>query len=60
MEADTAKRVALYEEIEQGIRDNSPYVFAFQSVANTGLRAEVKGFDGGGAVGYVKFWLVSK
>lgn len=44
MEADPAKRAAMYQDMQKEILANSPFVIMFQQIEVAGLRSNVKGF----------------
>ena len=60
LEQDPAKRIEMYAELQQQIRDTSPFIVMFQQARQTGVRANVKGFYTGGAVDATAYWLVTK
>ncbi len=60
LEQDPAKRIEMYAELQQQIRDTSPFIVMFQQARETGVRANVKGFYTGGAVDAVAYWLATK
>lgn len=59
-ERDTAKREAMYEEIQRRHRDNSAFVMMFQQARQDAMRANVEGFFAGGATDSVTYWTVTK
>jgi peptide/nickel transport system substrate-binding protein len=59
-EKDTAKRTAMYEEIQRKHRDNSAFVMMFQQARQDAMRANVMGFYAGGATDSVTYWTVTK
>ena len=59
-ERDTAKREAMYEEIQRRHRDNSAFVMMFQQARQDAMRANVEGFYAGGATDSVTYWTVTK
>ena len=60
MERDTDARRSLYEEIQRRHRDDSPFIAMFQSIDQTGMRANVQGFYTGGAIDSATYWLATK
>jgi peptide/nickel transport system substrate-binding protein len=59
-EKDTAKRKAMYEDIQRKVRDNSAFVLMFQQARQDALRANVNGFYAGGATDSVVYWTITK
>ncbi len=59
-EKDTAKRTAMYEEIQRKHRDGSAFVMMFQQARQDAMRANVTGFYAGGATDSASFWIVTK
>ena len=59
-EKDSAKREAMYAEIQTRHRDDSAFVLMFQQQSQTGLRSNVQNFYTGGATDSVVYWLVTK
>jgi peptide/nickel transport system substrate-binding protein len=60
LEKDTAKRKAMYEEIQRRHRDNGAFVMMFQQARQDAMRANVNGFYAGGATDAVTYWTVTK
>jgi peptide/nickel transport system substrate-binding protein len=60
MERDSDARRELYEEIQRRHRDDSPFIVMFQSIDQTGMRANVEGFYTGGAIDSATYWLATK
>jgi peptide/nickel transport system substrate-binding protein len=46
-EQDPAKRIAIYQELQREVRDNSPFIFTFQGRDPVVLRDNVKGYAQG-------------
>ncbi len=59
-EPDTAKRAAMYEEMQRVHRDTSAFVVMFQMARQDIVRANVKGFHAGGATDSASYWTVTK
>jgi peptide/nickel transport system substrate-binding protein len=59
-EKDTAKRTAMYEEIQRKHRDGSAFVMMFQQARQDAMRANVSGFYAGGATDSATYWTVTK
>ncbi|SOC04993.1 peptide/nickel transport system substrate-binding protein [Rhodobacter sp. JA431] len=59
-ERDTAKRAAIYEEMQRIHRDSSAFVLMFQQARQSAMRANVSGFYTGGATDSATYWLVTK
>ena len=59
-EQDTAKRKAMYEDLQRSVRDNSAFVFMFQQARQDAMRANVTGFYSGGATDSVSYWTITK
>jgi peptide/nickel transport system substrate-binding protein len=59
-ETDTAKRIAMYEDIQRRHRDGSAFVMMFQQARQDALRANVQGFSAGGATDSATYWTVTK
>lgn len=59
-EKDTAKRKAMYEEIQRKHRDNSAFVMMFQQARQDVMRANVNGFHAGGATDSATYWMITK
>lgn len=60
LEQDSAKRVAMYDDLQKKHRETSPFIVMFQQARQTGLRANVQNFYTGGAVDAAAYWLVTK
>ncbi|MDO5706347.1 MAG: ABC transporter substrate-binding protein [Paracoccus sp. (in: a-proteobacteria)] len=60
LEGDTDKRREMYLEIQQEYRDSAPILPMFQRIEQTGLRQNVEGWSGGGAVTSVQYRSVTK
>jgi peptide/nickel transport system substrate-binding protein len=60
VEKDTAKRTAMYEEIQRKHRDGSAFVMMFQQARQDAMRANVSGFYAGGATDSATYWTVTK
>ena len=59
-ERDTAKRTAIYEELQRTHRDTSAFVPLFQQARQDAMRANVRGFYAGGATDAASYWTVTK
>lgn len=59
-ERDSAKRAAMYEEMQRIHRDTSAFVLMFQQTYQTAMRANVAGFDTGGSTDSAAYWQVTK
>lgn len=59
-EQDTAKRKAMYEEIQKAHTDASPFLYMFQEVRKVAVRADVKGLVLGLTFSDDRYWNVSK
>ncbi|SOC09318.1 ABC transporter substrate-binding protein [Rhodobacter maris] len=59
-EVDTAKRAAMYEDMQRTHRDTSAFVLMFQQARQDAMRANVKGFYAGGATDSATYWTVTK
>jgi peptide/nickel transport system substrate-binding protein len=59
-EQDTAKRKAMYEDLQRSVRDNSAFVIMFQQARQDAMRANVTGFYSGGATDSVSYWTITK
>lgn len=60
VEKDTAKREAMYRDLQAKVRDNSAFVFMFQQARQDAMRANVNGFYAGGATDSASYWTVTK
>jgi peptide/nickel transport system substrate-binding protein len=60
VEKDTAKREAMYQDLQAKVRDNSAFVFMFQQARQDAMRANVTGFYAGGATDSASYWTVTK
>ncbi|WP_029064097.1 ABC transporter substrate-binding protein [Labrenzia sp. DG1229] len=59
-ENDREMRIEMYQDIQSGFRDTSPFAIMFQQSAQTAMRDNVNGFSTGQAVTYAAFWQVTK
>lgn len=59
-ENDTAKRAEMYRKIQSDHQKSSPFAVMLQKIEQTGLRANVKGLQTGGAISNVYYWSVTK
>lgn len=59
-EQDTAKRKAMYEEIQKTHTDTSPFLYMFQEVRKVAIRSKVKGLVLGLTFSDDRYWAVSK
>ncbi|WP_415184286.1 ABC transporter substrate-binding protein [Phaeovulum sp.] len=59
-ERDTAKRAAMYEEMQKIHRETSPFVLMYQQTYQTAMRANVNGFSTGGSTDSAAYWQVTK
>jgi len=60
VEQDTAKRQALYEEMQRISQQKSPFICLFQETEQVGMGKTVKGFSTGAAVSSAFYWTVTK
>ena len=60
VENDTAKRAALYEEIQAGFRDTSPFVIMAQQIEQNAMQDDVTNFSSGQAITAASYWQVTK
>jgi peptide/nickel transport system substrate-binding protein len=59
-EQDTAKRKAMYEELQKTHTDTSPFLYMFQEVRKVAIRSKVKGLVLGLTFSDDRYWAVSK
>ena len=59
-ERDRAKRAAMYQAIQREHQKRSPFAIMFQKIEQTGMRANVKGLNPGGAITAVSYWAITK
>ena len=59
-EGDRDKRAAMYQAIQREHQKRSPFAIMFQKIEQTGLRANVKGLNTGGAITAVSYWPITK
>ncbi|MCB6176717.1 ABC transporter substrate-binding protein [Rhodobacter sp. Har01] len=59
-EMDTAKREAMYADIQRKVRDSSAFILMFQQARQDGMHANVTGFYAGGATDSAAYWTVTK
>ncbi len=59
-EGDRDKRAAMYEAIQREHQARSPFAVMFQKIEQTGMRANVKGLNPGGAITAVSYWAITK
>ena len=59
-EGDRDKRAAMYQAIQREHQQRSPFAVMFQMIEQTGLRANVKGLNIGGAITAVSYWPITK
>jgi peptide/nickel transport system substrate-binding protein len=59
LEADPAKRVAMYKELTEYVAHNGPYAVLFQPQNLFALRSNVQGFDWN-PMGYQDLWTLAK
>ena len=59
-EGDREKRAAMYRAIQRDHQKRAPFAIMFQKIEQTGLRANVKGVNTGGAITAVSYWPVTK
>ncbi|GAB4169303.1 MAG: ABC transporter substrate-binding protein [Thalassobaculales bacterium] len=60
VEKDGEKRAAMYRDIQRTHQKTSPFVIMYQVNIQTAMRANVKGFNTGGAVSSTSYWTVTK
>ncbi len=60
LELDTAKRKAMYEEIQTIHQTESPFIPMFQRIEQVASRKGVEGFSAGGSVHNAFYWPVTK
>ncbi len=59
-EGDREKRAAMYEAIQREHQARSPFAVMFQKIEQTGMRANIKGLNPGGAITAVSYWAITK
>ncbi len=59
-EGDRDKRAAMYQAIQREHQQRSPFAVMFQKIEQTGMRANIKGLNPGGAITAVSYWAISK
>ncbi|OEU57035.1 MAG: ABC transporter substrate-binding protein [Desulfobulbaceae bacterium S3730MH12] len=59
-EGDRDKRAAMYQAIQREHQERAPFAIMFQKVEQTGMRANVKGLNTGGAITAVSYWPITK
>ncbi|MCP4720484.1 MAG: ABC transporter substrate-binding protein [Desulfobacteraceae bacterium] len=59
-EGDRDKRAAMYQAIQREHQERSPFAIMFQKIEQTGMRANVKGLNTGGAITAVSYWAITK
>ncbi|HEU0223397.1 MAG TPA: ABC transporter substrate-binding protein [Paracoccaceae bacterium] len=59
-ERDTARREAMYVEIQRTHQQVSPFIPMFQRIEQVAMRKNVEGFNTGGSIHSVFFWPVTK
>ncbi len=59
-EGDRDKRAAMYQAIQREHQKRSPFAVMFQKIEQTGMRANVKGLNTGGAITAVSYWPITK
>ena len=60
LEKDTAKRAAMYQELQKKVLDTSPFIIIHQQLEVAGLRGNLKGFKLGPSFDTNFVWAVSK
>ncbi|WP_234689319.1 ABC transporter substrate-binding protein [Allorhizobium ampelinum] len=59
-EADSAKREAIYLDLQKEVRDNSPFIVIYQQLGQVPVRADVKGFVPGPSWDTPAYWRTTK
>ncbi len=59
-ETDRDKRAAMYQAIQREYLERAPFAIMFQQIEQTGMRANVKGLNTGGAITAVSYWPITK
>ncbi len=59
-EGDRDKRAAMYQAIQREHQERAPFAIMFQKIEQTGMRANVKGLNTGGAISAVSYWPITK
>jgi peptide/nickel transport system substrate-binding protein len=59
-ESNRDKRAAMYQVIQREHQHRAPFAIMFQKIEQTGMRANVKGLNTGGAITAVSYWAITK
>lgn len=59
-EGDRDKRAAMYEAIQRDHQKRAPFAIMFQKIEQTGIRANIKNLNVGGAITQVSYWPITK
>lgn len=59
-EGDREKRAAMYEAIQRDHQKRAPFAIMFQKIEQTGIRANIKHLNVGGAITAVSYWPITK
>ncbi len=59
-EGDRGKRAAMYQALQREHQMRSPFAVMFQKIEQTGMRANIKGLNPGGAITAVSYWAITK
>jgi len=59
-ESDREKRAGMYEAIQREHQMRAPFAIMFQKIEQTGIRANVKHLNTGGAITQVSYWPITK
>lgn len=59
-EGDRDKRAAMYEAIQRDHQKRAPFAIMFQKIEQTGIRANIKHLNVGGAITQVSYWPITK
>ena len=59
-ESDPAKRAAMYQAIQRDHQQRAPFAIMFQQISQSGIRANIKHLNTGGAVTSIMYWPITK